>query len=64
MKAVLPLKKIEEVIQKYPPEEQRQFLADLPHILSIDTSDLFLLKIAEDSFDFWNNPEDIVYDSL
>ncbi|OGF77322.1 hypothetical protein A3I27_03805 [Candidatus Giovannonibacteria bacterium RIFCSPLOWO2_02_FULL_43_11b] len=58
------LEKIEESIQKASPEEQRRLLIKLPHLLKLDVSDLILLKIAESSFDFWNNPDDTVYDSL
>jgi len=60
----LPLEKIEEAVQKSPPEEQRRFLTNLPHLLHISPSDWMLLKLAEESFDFWNNPDDIVYDRL
>ena len=58
------LKKIEDVIVKAKPEEQRQFLANLPHLLKFSYDDLFWMKAAEPSFDFWNNPDDIVYDRL
>ena len=58
------LKKIEEQIQKSKPEEQKRLLAILPHLLKISQSDLIFLKLSEKSFDFWNNPDDIVYDSL
>ena len=50
--------------QKAKPEEQRQFVAKLPHLLKIHLEDLFLLKFAEPSFDFWNNTDDAIYDSL
>ena len=60
----LSLKKIEERIQRAHPEEQRQLLAKLPHLLSFSSTDLWFLKLAEQSFDFWNNTDDIAYDSL
>lgn len=60
----ITLEKIEETIQKAKPEEQRLFMAKLPHLLNIHLEDLFLLKLAEPSFDFWNNTDDAVHDSL
>ena len=57
------LTQIEETIRKAQPAEQRRFLARLPYLLlSLDT--FALLKTAEPSFKFWNNPEDAVYDDL
>ena len=64
MSVATPLRKIETQIQKARPEDQREFLARLPHLLNISFDDLWFLKAAEVSFTFWNNPEDIVYDSL
>ncbi len=64
MAAKLTLRDIEERIQRSKPEEQRELLAKLPHLLKLPPSDLEFLKLAEDSFDFWNNPDDVVYDSL
>ncbi len=58
------LEKIEKVIQNAKPEEQRKFIAKLPYLLKINLEDLFLLKFSESSFDFWNNTDDAVYDSL
>ena len=54
---------IEQAIQEAKPDEQRQFLARLPHLI-LSTGDFALLKLAEPSFEFWNNKEDAVYDSL
>ncbi len=56
--------KIANAIQKCRPEEQRELLVQLPHLLNLDLGDFALLKIAEDSFDFWNNPDDTLYDNL
>lgn len=64
MSIATSLRKIELQIQKARPEDQREFLARLPHLLNITFDDLWLLKAAEESFTFWNNPDDIVYDSL
>lgn len=60
----LPLQEIEQAIQNADPEKQRTLLRDLPHLLRIPLADLALLKVAEPSFDFWNNLDDVVYDQL
>ena len=64
MATQLLLPKIAKAIQESRPEEQRELLAQLPHLLDLDAGDFAFLKIAEDSFDFWNNLDDTVYDSL
>ena len=64
MATQLLLPKIAKAIQESQPEEQRELLAQLPHLLDLDAGDFAFLKIAEDSFDFWNNLDDTVYDSL
>ena len=56
------LNEIEEAISSANPEVQKQLLSDLPHLLKLDFSDLALLKVAEKAFDFWNNPDDAIYD--
>jgi hypothetical protein len=58
------LEVIEKAISKAPAEKQRRFLARLPHLLRIDSRDFGLLKLAESSFEFWNNPDDAIYDTL
>jgi len=62
--AKLSIKKVEKVIKEMSPEEQRRLLLELPSLLKIPVEDLGLLRLAESSFDFWNNPEDAIYDSL
>ena len=62
IKSELSLKTIEEAISNADLAEQRKLLRDLPHLLKISRADLGLLKSAEKSFDFWNNPDDSVYD--
>jgi len=61
---ILSLERVEEIIKKAPPEKQKQFLADLPRLLKFSVSDLTLLKLSEQSFDFWYNADDAAYDSL
>jgi hypothetical protein len=59
----LSLTQIEHSLQAAKPAQQQRFLARLPKmLLSLDT--LSLLKNAESSFEFWNNPTDAVYDEL
>jgi hypothetical protein len=43
-----------------PPREQRTFLIRLPQLFDFSPSDmgLDLLKAAESSFAFWDNPDD------
>ena len=64
MKNKISLKEIEQAILNAEPEEQKRLLGDLPHLLKIPAPDLALLKIAEPSFDFWNNTDDLIYDQL
>lgn len=64
MKSQLSLAEIEQAIANAEPENQRRLLVDLPHLLKIPAADLALLKVAESSFGFWNNPDDIIYDQL
>ncbi|MBI5873643.1 MAG: hypothetical protein HZB36_05820 [Candidatus Omnitrophica bacterium] len=58
------LENVEKKVSRLGVEEQRRFLCDLPRLLKIPLDDLLLLKAAEKSFDFWNNPEDKIYDRL
>ena len=58
------LKQIEQAIEQAPAVEQQQLLKDLPRLLHIPPAELSLLKNAEPSFAFWNNPDDAKYDQL
>jgi hypothetical protein len=58
----MTLKNIEDAVRKLKPGAQGKFLRDLPALLRISPEDLARLKAAENSFDFWDNPEDAVYD--
>ena len=60
----ISLDQIEEAIANANPEEQMRLLHDFPHLLKISALDMAFLKTAEKSFDFWNNSDDIIYDSL
>lgn len=44
--------------------DQVRLLRDLPAHLKIQPDDVAWLKAAEPAFEFWNNPEDAIYDQL
>ena len=58
------LQEIEQAIERADPQQQKQLLRDLPHLLKISSLDIALLKVAENSFDFWDNPDDTIYDRI
>ena len=60
----LSLHEVEEAIEQFPPREQRQLLSELPKLLKISGADFASLKLAESSFQFWENPDDAIYDTL
>ena len=60
----LSLQDVEHAIEQFPPEDQRRLLAELPHLLKISGQDFWFLRLAEPSFQFWENPDDTIYDTL
>jgi hypothetical protein len=58
------LQEIGEAIERLDVKDQVKFLQDLPSHLKISPDDLAWSQIAEPSFEFWNNPEDAIYDHL
>jgi hypothetical protein len=52
------------IIEKFEAQEREQFLRLLPKLLSISPEDYAWLKLAESSFEFWDNEEDAIYDQL
>lgn len=60
----LSLREIEEAILCLKKDEQLKLQEELPVIMHLSESDLSYIKLAEPSFEFWDNPEDEVYDSL
>jgi len=60
----MKVEEIEQSIKGLSIEEQRKLLSDLPSILQIPEKDLAFLTLAEKSFEFWDNPEDAIYDKL
>jgi hypothetical protein len=55
---------ISEAIGKLPVKEQFALLQALPNRLKIPPEEIAWAKAAESAFDFWDNPEDAVYDTL
>jgi len=60
----ISLDQLEATIRQAPVEQQRQLLAHLPKLLRLAPADVGVLKAAEQSFAFWDNPDDAVYDRL
>lgn len=60
----LSVQDVEQAIEAFAPEEQRQLLAELPKLLKLSDDQLTSLKVAEPSFQFWENPDDALYDRL
>ncbi len=61
---VANLKDVEDAIKSFNIEEKRQLISDLPKLLQLSPEDLDLLKLAEPAFQFWDNSDDSIYDSL
>lgn len=55
---------ITEAVEKLGVGEQVQLLKDLPHHLKISVDDAAWTKLAESAFDFWDNSDDAIYDTL
>ena len=55
---------ISEAIGKLDVKEQIKLLQLLPQRLKISPDDLAWSRLAEPAFEFWNNPEDAIYDEL
>ncbi|MEJ0090324.1 MAG: hypothetical protein WDM80_11350 [Limisphaerales bacterium] len=55
---------ISEAIQKLDVKEQIELLEILPEHLKISPDTLAWARLAEPAFDFWNNSEDAIYDTL
>jgi hypothetical protein len=55
---------IAEAIERLDVREQVRLLGELSAHLKIKPEDVAWLKASERSFDFWENPEDAVFDCL
>ena len=60
----LTLHDVEHAIEQFAPEDQRRLLAELPQLLKLSSQELGYLKLAEPAFQFWENPNDAIYDTL
>jgi hypothetical protein len=58
------VQEISDAIERLDVRGQLQLLHDSPAHLKIRPDDIAWLKAAEPSFEFWNNPEDAIYDQL
>ncbi len=58
------LQEITEAIEQLDVKAQFKLLQELPRHLKISTDDLAWSKLAESAFDFWDNPDDAIYDDL
>ena len=55
---------ISDAIEKLDAKEQVELLRILPQHLKISPESVAWLQIAEPAFEFWDNPEDAIYDNL
>jgi hypothetical protein len=56
--------KIFDEIKNLSEDEQKEFLSLLPKALNLSPEDLLWARLAESAFDFWDNPDDQIYDDL
>jgi hypothetical protein len=61
---VSTIAEITEAIEQLDVRQQVRLLSELPAHLKIKPEDLAWLRASESSFDFWENPEDAIYDKL
>jgi hypothetical protein len=55
---------ITDAIEKLDVKDQVKLLHNLPQHLKIKPDDLTWSRLAERSFEFWDNPGDAIYDDL
>ncbi|HEV7927865.1 MAG TPA: hypothetical protein VGR14_21125 [Verrucomicrobiae bacterium] len=55
---------ISAAIEKLDVKEQVELLRVLPQHLKISLDEFAWTRLAEPAFEFWNNPEDAIYDQL
>ncbi len=61
---VSTVQEISQAIEHLDVRDQMRLLHDLPAHLRIQPGNVAWLKAAEPAFEFWNNPEDAIYDEL
>jgi hypothetical protein len=55
---------ITEAIERLDVQSQVRLLEELPSHLKIKPEDVGWLRASEKSFEFWDNADDAIYDSL
>jgi hypothetical protein len=55
---------IERAIEHLDVKQQVELIRELPKYLKISFEDVAWLQLAEVSFNFWDNPDDAIYDQL
>ena len=55
---------ITDAIERLDIKAQVALLRELPQHLKISPEDLAWARVAEGSFDFWDNPEDAIYEQI
>jgi hypothetical protein len=55
---------IAQAVEQLDVREQLQLLKELPQHLKISPDDAAWAKLAESAFEFWDNPDDAIYDTL
>ena len=58
------VEEIGEAIEKLEMNEQVELLRVLQRRLELSADDLTWSQLAEQSFEFWNNADDAIYDKL
>lgn len=61
---IATVEEIEQAVEKLELKDQLRLVQHLPSRLKISLDDVGWLKLAERTFDFWDNPDDAIYDQL
>jgi hypothetical protein len=61
---VSTVQEISKAIEHLDVGDQMRLLHGLPAHLKIQPDDVAWLQVAEPAFEFWNNPENAIYDEL
>ncbi|HUG09459.1 MAG TPA: hypothetical protein VMM36_00510 [Opitutaceae bacterium] len=58
------VEEIEKAIERLDVREQIRLVRDLPTHLKFSPEDMAAWRVAESGFQFWDNPDDAIYDNL
>jgi len=61
---IATVEEIEQAVEKLEVKDQLRLVQELPSRLKIAVEDIGWLKLAERTFEFWDNPDDAIYDQL